>query len=236
MPTASPTVPKASELAAIESVAGDHYRLTPDDAEWVIRMAVYEGSDPIPVLWTMAQRWVLFRYQGKQLTKFASFLRAFSQPINPKWARAGEFCRAGGEYAGRPECSEDKLIRRERAQTEPLASTIARSPELASAAIAWLRGEAPNPVPRATDFAQEPVAESFLERHPEAEAILREPAASCPSCNVMIVTEDTARWPVNFVWMRAPSGAIADARGVGRGGDRFAAGFMQGLSRWWKVT
>lgn len=232
----SSALPKASELASIESGAGTRYRLTPDDAEWAIRMAVYEGSDPTAVLWTMAQRWVLFDLQGKGYTRFATLLRQFSQPINPKWTRDGEFCRPGGRYHGEPPCSEDKLIRRERAQSEPLSATVARAPALARAAVLWLQGEAGNPVPRATDFAQEPVAEGFLERNPEAEAILREPAAACPSCNVMIVTPDTRQWPVNYVWMRAPSGAIADARGVGRPGDRFAQGFAKGLSRWWKFT
>jgi hypothetical protein len=227
--------PKASELASIESGAGTRYRLTSEDAEWAIRMAVYEGSNPSAVLWVLAQRWVLFGLQGKDFTKFASLLRQFSQPINPKWLRDGEFCKPGGKYYGEPPCSEDKLVRRARAQSEPLAATIARAPELAEAAVAWLRGEAPNPVPRATDFAQEPVAESFLERNPEAEAILREPAGACPSCNVMIVTADTRAWPVNYVWMRAPSGAIADARGVGRPVNRFAQGFAKGLSRWWKL-
>jgi hypothetical protein len=197
-------------------------------------MAVYEGSDPTAVLWVMAQRWVLFQLQGVGYTKFATLLRQFSQPINPKWAADGEFCKPGGRYHGKPPCSEDKLVRRARAQTEPLSATIARSPELAGAAVLWLQGLAPNPVPRATDFAQEPVAEGFLEDHPEAEAILREPAKSCPSCNVMIVTADTRRWPVNYVWMRAPSGAIADASGGGRAGDRFAKGFAEGLARWWK--
>lgn len=236
MPAAAPIVPKASELAWIESRAGDRYRLTPEDAEWTIRMAVYEGSDPTAVLWTMAQRWILMRARGAGYTKFATMLRQFSQPINPRWLRDGEFCRPGGRYAGEPDCSEDKLVRRARAQSEPLATAIGRAPELAQGAVLWLRGEAANPVPRATDFAQEPVAESFLERHPEAEAILREPAARCPSCNVMIVTPETAPWPVNYVWMRGPSGAIADARGVGRPGERFAQGFAQGLARWWRFT
>lgn len=230
------TLPKASELAWIESAVGDRYHLTLDDLEWAIRMAVYEGSDPVPVLWTMAQRWSLLRGGGSSYTKFATMLRQFSQPINPAWTRTGEFCRPGGKYAGQGPCSEDKLVRRERAQSESLADTMARSPELASAAILWALGLTKNPVPRATDFAQEPVAEGFLDRNPDARAVLRVPAASCPACNVMIVTPATRAWPVDFVWMRGANGSIADARGVGRPGERFAQGFWQGVARWWKVT
>lgn len=231
------SLPKASELARIQSGTGEDYPLTSNDAEWTLRMAVFEGGgDPAPILWTMAQRFALLRSQGKGYKTFASLLRDFSQPINPKWLRTGDFCRPGGKYADTLACSEDKLARREQAQRGSLEGILQRVPETAERVNAWLRGELPNPVPRATNFAQEPVAESFLERNPDAQVLLRIPASSCPACNVILVTTETERWPKDMVWLRASDGAIASARGAGSPKNRFAQGFVQGLSRWWRFT
>lgn len=231
------TLPKASELARIQSGTGEDYPLTLEDAEWAIRMGVFEGSDPHPVLWAMAQRWVLLSAQGKKYRSFAAMLRDFSQPINPKWLRTGEFCKPGGTYAGKAPCSEDKLVRRAFAQTAPLASVVAQDPLTADRVLSWLKGEVKNPVPRATDFAQEPVAEGFLEDHPGAEAILRVPANSCPNCNVMIVTTATRRWPVDYVWIAAPNGNIASASGVisGKPTVRFAKAFFNAVTSFWRA-
>jgi len=231
------TLPKASELARIQSRTGEDYKLTPLDAEWAIRMGIFEGSDPIPVLWTMAQRWVLFRAQGKGYKTFAAFLRDFSQPINPKWLRTGEFCKPGGAYAGKGPCSEDKLARRAFAQTAPLSQIMLRDQTTVNTVVSWLKGEIPNPVPRATDFAQEPVAEGFLERNPTAEAILRVPANGCPNCNVMIVTDATQRWPADYVWIAAANGNLASASGIqsSKPTVRFAKAFARAVTSFWRA-
>lgn len=94
------------------------------DLIWVARMLVGEGGRGIEqdeasaALWSMANRFLLHRKQESWPT-FVSLLKAFSQPINPKWdGKAGnepgnDFCAPGGKWEGSKFCTPDKLRRRE---------------------------------------------------------------------------------------------------------------------------
>lgn len=232
---------KGSDLARIQSASGVDYRLTPTDALWVQRAAVFESaredSNPAAVLWTLAQRFVLQKQRGNtKYSTFAAMLRDFSQPLNPKWRAGGLYCKAGGAYHGTPSCSADKLARRQLAQTATVAELAERAPATLAIANQWLMGRVANPVPRATDFAQEPVANNFLARNPDAEVLLKEPAAGCPACNVIIVTAATVNWPVDHVWMLGADGsrALASNYVPGRAGVRFASSFWGGVASWWR--
>jgi hypothetical protein len=227
-------LPTRGELATIKSLEGDEYTLTPEDAEWAVRMAVFEGGDPAITLWVMAQRWVLFQRKGAGYTSFARFLQAFSQPINPKWARDGEFCKEGGRYSGTDYCDASKLARRELAQSS-LQVVAAKDPVAYAIAVAWLKAEIPNTVPRGTNFSDERVADAYLAKTPGATELTRTPPDTCPACNVVIVERDAKDWPADYVWMVTPNGNVADSNGVRGGGvlARFTSGVARALTRWW---
>lgn len=234
------TLPKANELAQIRSLDGDGYQLTSHDAELAVRMAVFEGGDPAMTLWTLAQRWVLFsgrlRKRGiKYRAGFGDLIEEFSQPLNPAWLASGEFCRPGGKYAGTDYCSAEKLARRAHAQHDPLDVVRAKDPAAFETALAWLRAEVPNPVPRGTNFSVPRVAESYISRLPGAREIARTPADTCPACNVILSEPDAANWPSDFVWLASPSGRVSDAVGArdAGAGESFARGVLNALTRWW---
>jgi len=71
------------------------------------------------VIWTLIQR----RWWGTGMAQpnprafagyrtWRAYIQTFSQPINPKWAADGEFCRPGGRYAGTHWCAPERLVRR----------------------------------------------------------------------------------------------------------------------------
>jgi len=99
-------------FARIRFLDGSSYRLSADDVLWAARSVVYEGGDPAATLWTLTQRWYMAR---ANYPSFGVFVRAFSQPVNPDWRRDGKFCRPGGQYNGKPNCSAAALATRDKA-------------------------------------------------------------------------------------------------------------------------
>jgi len=197
------------------------YQLTPQDVLWAARSAFYEGGSPADVLWTETQRFTTMR---GSFSTFAVFVQAFSQPINPKWRRTGEFCRPGGKYAGTDACSPARLTRRDNAAMLSWATLYKRNPELVAVVLAWANGQLPNPVPRVTNFADTTVAAHWLKnndgdvfKHGE---------------NVFIVEAASRTWDRNHVTLQADDGAVASADGVQAGtgaGQGFLAVFMNSL-------
>ncbi len=189
-------------------VAGDfRYQLTPEDVLWAARAAVFEGGEPADVLWTLTQRFVLLR---SSYPTFTQFVRAFSQPINPIWAADGTMCAPGGKYAGKPECSPERLARRARASTITWHELEQKAPSTVVIVLAWANGHLPNPLPRATNFADQTVAASYLSENPTAKAIKT-------AGNVYIVEAAAQRWAQNHVTMRSYDGSFADADGTSSG-------------------
>lgn len=138
---------------------GHREPLTWRDIWWLSKTADYEGggSQPIEsasVIWTYAQR----RYFGTGPNVSPNFrdwswetlIRLHSQPVNPRWAADGEFCRPGGRNAGSQFCAPELLARRRRAVQ---ATWSELSPISREAAIAFATGRLPNPVPGSIDFA-----------------------------------------------------------------------------------
>lgn len=62
-------------------------------------------------LWAIMNRCLLWADSN---ISYGDMWRSFSQPINPKWRRDGEFCIPGGKGYGTEACSEDRLRRRDR--------------------------------------------------------------------------------------------------------------------------
>jgi hypothetical protein len=97
------------------------------DLIWMARMLVGEGGYKISedeasaALWALANRYLLHPKQENWET-FTVLLKAFSQPINPKWDgvpfnQAGEDFCSGGKYEGTEHCSPSKERRREKIRT-----------------------------------------------------------------------------------------------------------------------
>lgn len=141
---------------------GSRYQITREDILWTARMIQYEAgsaneSHASEIVWMMAQRFYWTRSHRSR--SFTEYIRAYSQPINPRWLRDGEFCRSSGvRDNGRPNsygldrCSEIRLRRREEAQTiawESLNAIPRRVTE------AFATGQLPNNAVGITDFGSQ---------------------------------------------------------------------------------
>ena len=178
--------------ATIYFFDGTRYRLTPDDILWTARAVVYEGGDPAATVWTLTQRFYMAR---TNYSSFASFVRAFSQPVNPDWAADGKFCAPGGRYHGQPNCSSSALSRRAEAARASWAHLIDKDPRAVAVVQQWAAGVLPNPVPRATNFADETVASHYLAQNPQASLLL-------DSGNWYLVESWSRDWPEDAVTMQ----------------------------------
>lgn len=95
--------------------------LSSSDQLWAARGVLGEGginpSDEVMAayLWAIARRCLV----ASKRTSYGVMWQNFSQPINPKWAADGEFCRVGGKYENHDACSPDRLARRKRISSMP---------------------------------------------------------------------------------------------------------------------
>jgi len=153
------------------------YRLSEADLLWAALMVqgetlpgrVRRHEDALAVLWTMASLFTPAGQQAKygrwRFDTFTALIRAYSQPINPRWTRDGEFCRLGGRYHGHTACAPRSLDRRDRLQRTPWTEIDAG---LRTVVLRWAAGKTDNPVPKAIEFAAPYVANAYLERNPGA--------------------------------------------------------------------
>jgi hypothetical protein len=91
-------------------------RITARKKLWLKRMVVGEGGHRCSrqkasaLLWAIVNRW--FLWPGARFyPTFISLLRAFSQPINPRWMRGGDLAK---KYFGRNAAAKSRLDRRAR--------------------------------------------------------------------------------------------------------------------------
>ena len=173
------------------------YTLTAEDVAWSAKMAAFEG-DPAEVLWAMTQRYV-YTYPGQKWPSFTAFIRAYAQPIAPKWSRSGSKCRPGGPYHSTPRCAPALLDRRDHARTVTFADLLVEKPEAVEITLQWAKALLPNPVPTATDFAQPDVSRAWLKRHPGSKIIKQ------AGMNWFMATKHSKNWPDNHVAMRGDS-------------------------------
>lgn len=88
--------------------------IDPDTALWMMRMVYGEGGKGCSMpkakalLCAIVNRWFLWPGSQKYST-FVSMMRAFSQPINPRWMTGGDLAR---KYFGRDAASKERLARR----------------------------------------------------------------------------------------------------------------------------
>ena len=127
------------------------YQLTSCDVNWLARSMWGECGPKAKdkaynaVAYCMLQRFMRWPVWGKW-DSFAQFVRAFSQPVNPKWSDPD------GEFAAKwPKLfSEAHLKRRDIIQTRPWG-LVPEPPK--KAAVLFAVGLADNPVPDAINFA-----------------------------------------------------------------------------------
>lgn len=193
---------------------GLSYRISAEDKIWLARSAKYESVGDAPyTIWTLAQRFAEIGGPGTSFPRLKDVVLAYSQPVNPRWGRDGEFCRPGGSYADTDSCAERRLAVRDRAMTDP-------APETVPLVDAWVNGRLPNPAPRAVHFAVPRLVENCLRDGSCADVIVR-------SENWYASSPRSARWPRDFVtisgvgegfpWrtLFAVGGGVAIAAGVG---------------------
>lgn len=191
------------------------YELTPDDVFWATKMAIFEGrKDVRDVLWTMAQRFVS-TYPVQRWKSFAHFIREYSQPINPDWARSGKFCREGGKYASQDSCSEERLAKRDRIAKLSWADLLKKYPEPTQLTLDWAMGRLHNRVPRAIHFAVPGVSERWMTRNPGGKIVKR-------GGNWFLATASSSNWRLNHVIIRGPTGLLARAAPETPVGEAFA--------------
>lgn len=169
---------------------GWSYTLTEEDILWLGRATFAEGGDRAANVWTWLSRLARFRSPST----IADIVRTHAQPVNPRWARGGEFCGPGGQYVGTEHCTEARLAARD--------AHVRRMPDQwddeTRRVIALLRaGRLPNPVPGAIDFARRDVAEAFVARNPGT-SIIR-----CAG-NCYVADSVSSRWPAG--WVRLDAG------------------------------
>jgi hypothetical protein len=214
------TLPTQDQLGRIVAKDGWSYQLTPDDLLWVARSAAYEGGDVASTLWTYAQRIASFRPSS-----FAAMVRAHSQPVNPIW----ESLDAPGCVAHPERClpqrkpdgtmGPDPLVRRRAARTAPWDSLPTKS-----RVLAWAQARVPNPVPRATDFADDTVSAGFIRRNPQARIVSRIPSSSGRTEQWYLSEGSDSSphrpsnaWPADFVTIQH-EGRVAGPAAGGAGG------------------
>jgi len=212
-------------------VHGDwSYRLSETDLLWAGRMVQGEtlpgrarrAADALAVLWTMASLFTpagqRAKYGGWRFDTFTDLVRAYSQPINPRWLRDGMFCQAGGRHHGTDACSAARLDERDRLQQRPWPGLDAG---LRDVVLRWAAGETRNPVPKAIEFAAPYVAAAFLGRHPGA-------AHVATIHNQFIASASSRRWT------RLPSVEVSLSSATTKplGVALFGAAALGGLLGW----
>jgi hypothetical protein len=111
-----------STLRAIyHAPSGKTLSLTDSDMLWAARGCTGESRGNASRELCAAFLWALMRrilLTGSTRT-YGQMWLDFSQPINPIWLAEGAKCRPGGPYAGKKECSADKLAYRAQIRVTP---------------------------------------------------------------------------------------------------------------------
>lgn len=128
--------------------------LTEEDILWLMRAVVGEGGEPATVIWALASRWAFLRLWRRTINgrpaaevypTFTSFIRAYSQPVSPRWLADGDKCR--GRRSGA--CSPARVRRREALQSMPMENIPY---DKALPVVRFFQGRLPNEYPSVTDF------------------------------------------------------------------------------------
>lgn len=125
---------------------------------WIARGIVGEGSNGASreecaaYLWAIMNRCLIAG--GRRSRKsYGQMWLEFSQPINIRWLRTGDFCQPGGKYHGTKFCSERRLSKRERHRSRPWKNI---NKTIRTAVLDFQAGRLPRPKnldPRTSNWA-----------------------------------------------------------------------------------
>jgi hypothetical protein len=124
--------------------------ITPGEWLWFARSLNHEGAPMEGNAWTMLQR---FAFMYPRFKKFGDFVRAFSQPVNPKFYPDGSKHLEWMAAATTDERRADLTRRAERRLRFAREGWSDISPRVKITLAKILAGELPSPVPGAIDFA-----------------------------------------------------------------------------------
>ena len=120
------------------------YQITDEDALWACRMIIGEGhEDTLEVLECMMNRFGFLQGTAGERPTFAKLLQDYSQPINPRWRRNGQFCVPGSRHHQTNACAPHRLERRDflgTASIEDLQSMGSAERKAVALALRWCRG------------------------------------------------------------------------------------------------
>jgi hypothetical protein len=142
------------------------YTVTPTDREWFIRCLWREGKPAETVGHVLLQRFALLTYAGAKYATLTDFLRAYCQPVNPRWFPGGNKSEAFIKRAIARGDTASAAKERDRAkQRVTFASTpiSAIRTEFVQLADKILSGRSQSPAPTATHFTMSFAAPSDTE-------------------------------------------------------------------------
>jgi hypothetical protein len=152
MPTA---VTPAWPLLSWTDGKSNSYTVTPTDRDWFIRCLWREGAPAETVGHVLLQRFALLTSQGAKYATLTDFLRAYCQPVNPRWFPGGDKSEAFIKRAtNRGDAAAVERERERAKQRVTFASTPIASikPEFIQLADKILYGRSSSPAPAATHF------------------------------------------------------------------------------------
>lgn len=130
---------------ALMSPAGDIVRPSAEDAMWLARAVEAEGAPRDLVAQTLVNRWLWLWDHGRPYATLTDLVRAYAQPVNPRWYRTGHL-----HLARRAAASDDEQRARLDARAERReyvhSTRTAFSPETTAAVSRALRGPLTLPV------------------------------------------------------------------------------------------
>ena len=118
------------------------YRVTPADRLWLLRAVAREGEPRARVAQTLVNRFVWLRSRGSSAYKtLADLVRAYAQPVNPRWFVAGDLYRAFVEanpdhwMAAKSRALRREVYSRATSFTQDVRAAVARALGVGSADI-----------------------------------------------------------------------------------------------------
>ena len=148
-PSEPPSTPPFVHLTAADGSSGEPYRVTSEDVTWLLRAVDAEGPPHDKVAAVLCNGFVWARARKRWRRSLGEWVRAYSQPVNPRWFPDGELHLR--ELAAHPENAEALTSA---ATRRMLVHSVRRTftSSARSAVHAAITGQTKIP-PEATDFA-----------------------------------------------------------------------------------
>lgn len=131
------------------------YPVTPTDREWFIRCLWREGAPAETVGHVLLQRFALLASGAAKYATLTNFLRAYCQPVNPRWFPGGDLTIKALAAAKKKKdtAAVEKILKRAKQRMVYSSTPIANiRPAFVQLADKILYGLSSSPAPAATHF------------------------------------------------------------------------------------